>query len=254
MALLLLPVEQVVRELEPDGGVAHAIRFSHVLLGAVQHHVAAADLLGEEDHVAVVQHRRGDAPQTPEAPEVGGDRQGAVTQVTGDGSRGVGPAVGQLHLVVSEAPVLSRREGAVGVGHVIVIVELHDARVLHASRVEVVCSRLKDRLPGGTLKMEAVGAGGQPQADHMLGVIARGTVEHVKDSLVEIYTRVTGDQRLPLILVVGREDRVAPKFCQHHIFIIQNSCCMYTAKTYCISSAKPSTANVFVTHIRSMVI
>lgn len=25
---------------------------------------------------------------------------------------------------------------------------------------------------------------------------------------------------------------------------------MYTAKTYCISSAKPSTANVFVTHIR----
>ena len=107
--------------------------------------------------------------------------------------------------------------GAVGVGNVKLVVELHDARIFDAPSVGTVRAGTKYRRIADTAEVEAVLADGQPQTDDMFLVVAGGAVEHVKPAVVVDDPRVAGYEILPGIGRIGSDDRIFFVFLQFHI-------------------------------------
>ena len=217
MAGLVLPCQQVVGELQPDRRVFHPVTFAHELFGTVHHGELPADFLREKDHVPIVEHGRRKPPQPAEIPEVGRHGKPRISQILRHGGRRISSASGQTHHVVRESPVLPGGMGAVGVGNVKLIVELHDARIFDAPSVGTVRAGTEYRRIADTAEVEAVLADGQPQTDDMFLVVAGGAVEHVKPAVVVDDPRVAGYEILPGIGRIGSDDRIFFVFLQFHI-------------------------------------
>ena len=139
----------------------------------------------------------GDAAQAPEMVEVPGAGQARVAQVLPPGERSESVRVRFSYHVVREGPVPAGGHGPVRVGNVEGVAELDDACIFHAAAVRPVCAGAEYRLVAGALEMESVGAGGQPEPDHMVLVVACRPVQHVEYAVVQDDARVAYDQILP---------------------------------------------------------
>ena len=217
MAGLVLPCQQVVGELQPDRRVFHPVTFAHELFGTVHHDEPAAHFLREKDHIPIVEHRRRKPPQPAKIPKIGRHGKPRISQVLRHGGRRISSALGQTHHVVRESPVLPGGMGAVGVGNVKLVVELHDARVFDASSVGAVRAGSEDRRIADTAEIESVLADSQPQTDDMFLIVAGSAVEHVKLAVVVNDPRIAGHEILPGICGIGSDDRIFFVFLQFHI-------------------------------------
>ena len=212
------PVEQVVRELDPDGREFRLLR----VFRPMQHRKPPADLFREQDHVPVVLDGRSQAAQAPEGAEVAGAGQAGVAQVLLPRQRRVLVRVRLEDHVVREGPVASGRERPVRVRDVEGVTELDNAGILHAAAVRAVRARAEDRLRARPVEMESVGAGGQPEADHVFLIVPRGAVQHVEHAAIQDDARIARHQVLPRVRGIRREDGVTTESLQFHYLKMNN--------------------------------
>ena len=156
--------------------------------------------------------------------------QARVAQVLPPGERGESVRVRFSDHVVREGPVPAGGHGPVRVGNVEGVAELDDACIFHAAAVRPVCAGAEYRLVAGALEMESVGAGGQPEPDHMVLVVACRPVQHVENAVVQDDARVAYDQILPRMGGMRRENGVSPVTEQFHYLKMNNRIALKTSR------------------------
>ena len=161
MAFLVLPIQQIIRELHPDGWIIHAILTAYVFFRTMQHHILSLNFFREKNNIPVVQYRRGQTSQSLKLTEISSNSQPRITQIFTESHRSITTAIRQQHFIMAEVPILPRCIRTIGISDVILRIILHNAGIFHTTRIRTILTGTEHRNIGYTLKVESVFTGGQ---------------------------------------------------------------------------------------------
>ena len=212
MAFLILPIQQIIRELHPDGWIIHAILTAYVFFRTMQHHILSLNFFREKNNIPVVQYRRGQPSQSLKLTEISSNSQPRVTQILTNSHRRIAATLRQQNLIMSEIPILPWRVWTISISDVILRIILHDTGIFHTTGVRPVLAGTKCRHIGHALKVKSILTGRQPQTNDVLGIISRSPIQHIERTVVIYYPRVTSHQRFPIIRIRRGKYRISLKF------------------------------------------
>ena len=182
----------------------------------MHHYELASHLLGEKDHISVIEDRGSKTAEPPESLEVLCDRESGIAEVVRPGLRREFAAFRLQDHIVRECPVPSRRHRPVGICHIELIPHLDDSRVFHAAAVISVHARTEYRLCTCPVEMHPVSARGEAEPDDMFLVISGCTVQHVEHAVVINDSRVACNEILPVDIRIRRKNRIVLTFLEFH--------------------------------------
>ena len=203
---------QIVGRRDPGARLVRSVPGADPLQRPVHHDVHSANLFGEQNHVAVIEHGIGQPPGANPRLEIASHREARQRCVDLQIAWEVVSAV-RLHIGVASAgdPELPEREMTAGVGDIEPLAHLGHAWILDGRPVESFDIRAEHGLIAHAFKVVPVAAGRESEIALVVRVRLGGAVQQqdLVLLLVVIGGGVEDREILPWVLRMGRQDWIA---------------------------------------------